>query len=311
MTSDARLGRRNSRPWPAAVAFAAATLLLAALPAAAGGYLPLGVRPPAGAATGAAVPVTWFTDRPEPEDADPAKDPCISATGQLRIAGRFLGTASLVLDRRVVLTASHVPWLGGKPQDRFTFMLGFDRGKATFTAEATVVARGSYYSDSGGTSHYRASDWAVAVLDKPAPADVAPLAIYQGQPEDLLGRRLWVQGYAVSYAAGAAPFIARGCAVEKIDSMDGRLHNSCSADHGTSGAPLMTMQRGACSVAGIQAGGLADQRPAPFTPRSANIATSPKAFRHAAKVVQELLASGMDAEEIKASLGMVAALDLP
>jgi V8-like Glu-specific endopeptidase len=307
MTSDAPFGRRKSHRWPAAVALAAAALLLAALPAAAGGYLPLGARP----AAGAAIPATWFTDRPDPEEADPAKDPCVAATGQLRIGDRFLGTASLVLDRRVVLTASHVPWLGGKPQDRFAFLLGFDRGRAAFIAEATVVARGSYYSDSGGNSHYRASDWAIAVLDKPAPAGVAPLAIYQGQPEDLLGRRLWIQGYAVSYAAGAAPFIARGCAVEKIDSMDGRLHNSCSADHGTSGAPLMTMQQGACSVVGIEAGGLADQRPAPFSPRIANMATSPTKFRHAAAVVQELLASGMDAEEIKSSLGKVAALDLP
>jgi V8-like Glu-specific endopeptidase len=308
MTLHAPFGRRIlRRRSPLALCLAATTLLLSTLPAAAGGYLPTGARP----IDKSAIPVTWFTNRPEPEAADPAKDPCVAATGQLRIGDEFLGTASLVLDRRVVLTASHVAWLDGKAQDRFTFLLGFDHGKSSFVAQATVVARGGYYSDAGGDSHYRSSDWAVAVLDKPAPPNVAPLAIYQGAPENLLGQRLWIQGYAVTYASSQAPFIARGCAVERIDPMDGRLHNSCSADHGTSGAPLVMMQQGACNVAGIEAGGLADQRPSPYTARIANMATSPARFRHAAAVVQELLAAGMDAEAIKSSLGKVAALDLP
>jgi hypothetical protein len=308
MTLHAPFVRRPLRSWPPLALFlAAALLLLSGLPATAGGYLPAGARP----IDRTAIPVTWFTNRPEPEAADPARDPCVTATGQLRIGDEFLGTASLVLDRRMVLTASHVPWLGGKAQDRFTFLLGFDHGKSSFVAQATVVARGGYYSDASGNAHYRSSDWAVAVLDKPAPADVAPLGIYQGAPEDLLGRRLSIQGYAVTYASSEAPFIARGCAVEKIDPMDGRLHNSCSADHGTSGAPLVMMQGKVCSVAGIEAGGLADQRPSPYTARIANMATSPARFRHTAAAVRELLAAGMDAEAIKNSLGKVAALELP
>jgi hypothetical protein len=290
-----------------AVVLAAASLLMSARPAMAGGYLNLGGRP----AARAVIPVTWFTDLPDPEEADPAKEPCVSATGQLRVDERFMGTASLVLDRREILTASHVPALNGKPRDRVTFLLGFNRGKAAFVSEATVVARGSYTHDPVTGGHYHAGDWAIAVLDRPAPANVAPLAVYGGQPEDLLGQRLWIQGYAVTYASSAVPFIARGCTVRQIDPLDGRLRNDCGADHGTSGAPLVMRERGVCSVVGIEAGGLADHNPAPYTTRIANFATSPRKFAHAVKAVSELLASGMSAAEIKNSLGSVAALDLP
>jgi hypothetical protein len=259
----------------------------------------------------AAIPVTWFTDLPSAQDADSAKDPCIKATGQLRIDDRFLGTASLVLNRREVLTVSHVPAVNGVPHDRFSLLLGFDRGQTAFMAEATVVARGSYRADSSGGSHYRGGDWAIAVLDKPAPADIAPLAIYQGQPEDLLGQPLWIQGYAMSYASSAAPFIARDCAVRKIDPLDGRLHNDCGGDRGTSGAPLLMQEHGACSVVGIEASGIADLRPSPYAPQIANMATSARKFRRTAATVSELLDAGLDAEAIKNSMGKVAALDLP
>src|SRR3954447_1792220 len=70
--------------------------------------------------------VTWFTDLPAARDADPATDPCIRATGQLRIDDSFLGTASLVLNRREVLTVSHVPAVNGMPHDRFSLLLGYD-----------------------------------------------------------------------------------------------------------------------------------------------------------------------------------------
>ena len=243
--------------------------------------------------------------------ADSAKDPCITATGQLRIDDRFLGTASLVLNRREVLTVSHVPAVNGLPHDRFSLLLGYDRGWTAFTAEATVVARGSYRADSSGGSHYRGGDWAIAVLDKPAPADIVPLAIYQGQPEDLLGKPLWVQGYAMSYASSAAPFVAKDCAVRKIDPLDGRLHNDCGGDRGTSGAPLLMHEAGACSVVGIEASGVADLRPSPYAPQIANMATSARKFRRTAATVSELLDAGLDAEAIKTSMGKVAALDLP
>ena len=189
--------------------------------AALGVYAGAGSYGPAGAAgllhqslprgMAAAIPVTWFTDLSAARHADSAKDPCITATGQLRIDDRFLGTASLVLNPREVLTVSHVPAVNGRPHDRFSLLLGYDRGWTAFTAEATVVARGSYRADSSGGSHYRGGDWAIAVLDKPAPAEIVPLAIYQGQPEDLLGKPLWVQGYAMSYASSAAPFVAKDC----------------------------------------------------------------------------------------------------
>src|SRR6478736_5040933 len=98
--------------------------------AALGVYAGAGSWGPAGAAgllhqslprgMAAALPVTWFTDLSAARDADSAKDPCITATGQLRIDDRFLGTASLVLNRREVLTVSHVPAVNGRPHDRFS-----------------------------------------------------------------------------------------------------------------------------------------------------------------------------------------------
>ena len=289
--------------------------------AALGVYAGAGSWGPAGAAgllhqslprgMAAAIPVTWFTDLSAARHADSAKDPCITATGQLRIDDRFLGTASLVLNRREVLTVSHVPAVNGRPHDRFTLLLGYDRGWTAFTVEATVVARGSYRADSSGGGHYRGGDWAIAVLDEPAPAEIVPLAIYQGQPEDLLGKPLWVQGYAMSYASSAAPFVAKNCAVRKIDPLDGRLHNDCGGDRGTSGAPLLMHEAGTCSVVGIEASGVADLLPSPYAPQIANIATSARKFRRTAATISELLDAGLDAEAIKNSMGKVAALDLP
>src|SRR5262245_18282513 len=62
---------------PAAAAVAAT--LLAVSPARAGGYLKL----PEPSRSTRALPVTWFTDMPSPDAADPAKVPCTKATGQL------------------------------------------------------------------------------------------------------------------------------------------------------------------------------------------------------------------------------------
>jgi hypothetical protein len=301
----ARRGRRRCLLVAAAFGVLAGTGSWA--PAGAAGYLHRGLP----RAIDATLPVTWFTDLPAAQAADSARDPCITATGQLRIDDRFLGTASLVLNRREVLTVSHVPAVNGVPHDRFSLLLGYDRGWTAFTAEATVVARGSYRADSSGGSHYRAGDWAIAVLDKPAPADIAPLAIYQGQPEDLLGKPLWIQGYAVSFASSAAAFVARNCAVRMVDPLDGRLHNDCGGDRGTSGAPLLMHEQGVCSVVGIAASGIADLRPSPYAPQIANLATSARKFRRTAATISELLDAGLDAAAIKNSMGKVAALDLP
>jgi len=308
MKVDKLFGRRLRRRCLAA---AAGLAVLAGggswSPAGAAGYL----HPTLPRGADAAIPVTWFTDLPAAQHGDSARDPCITATGQLRIDDRFLGTASLVLNRREVLTVSHVPAVNGVPHDRFSLLLGYDRGWTAFTADATVVARGSYRADSSGGSHYRGGDWAIAVLDKPAPADIVPLGIYQGQPEDLLGKPLWVQGYAMSYASSAAPFVAKDCAVRKIDPFDGRLHNDCGGDRGSSGAPLLMHEHGTCSVVGLEAAGIADLRPSPYAPQIANMATSAHKFRRTAATVSELLDAGLDAEAIKNSMGKVAARDLP
>jgi len=311
MKVDKRFGRRG---WRRGLVVAAALGVFASAgswgPAGAAGYI---INPGAAGYTinsAAVVPVTWFTDLPSAQDADAAKEPCVKATGQLRIDDRFLGTASLVLNRREVLTVSHVPAVNGVPHDRFSLLLGYDRGRSTFIGEATVVARGSYRGDSSGGGNYRGGDWAIAVLDQPAPADIAPLGIYQGPLEDLLGKPLWVQGYAMSYASSAAPFVAKDCAVRKIDPLDGRLHSDCGGDRGSSGAPLLMRAQGVCSVVGIEAGGIADLRPSPYAAQIANMATSARKFRRTAATVSELLDAGLDAEAIKNSMGKVAALEL-
>jgi hypothetical protein len=288
----------------AVLSVAAAAAIFAATPALAGALHSGGQK-----VAGTVLPATWFTDRPSPEDADPVRNPCVSATGRIDVDGSFTGSGSLVLDRREILTASHVPAVQGVAKDRFSFLLGYNRGKSVFVAEALVVARGSYLHSPLGGDHYRAGDWAIAVLDKPAPAK--PLTVYRGRPEDLLDRSLSIQGYATSYAGGMVPFIARGCAVRKIDPMDGRLQNDCGADRGTSGAPLVLMEGGSCSVVGVQAGGIADIQPSPYGPRIANMATSAKKFAHTAQAVRDLLAAGLSPAEIKNSLREVAALELP
>ncbi len=288
-----------------AVALACAGSPWAGLPAVAAGPLPL--KAPAAPL----VPATWFTDLPAPEDADPAKEPCVTATGRLDVDGEFMGTASLVLSRREVLTVSHVPMKAGVRRDRFTFLLGYNRGRADFISGATVVARGGYYADRYSGSHYLAGDWALAVLDEEAPARLAPLGIYRGRREDLLGQPLWIQGYAASYNAHDAPFIARNCFVQGIHPLDGRLLNSCGADKGSSGAPLLLREQEGCSVVGIEAGGVEGLLRAPYALKVSNVATAASEFAAAASAVRRLLAQGLGAVEIRETLDKTVALDPP
>src|ERR1700746_3160483 len=101
-------------------------IAVAALPCAAGAAEFMRLRTPPSART---MPVTWFTDLPSPEEADASKDPCVAATGQIRIGGKLIGTGSLVLNRREVLTAGHVAAFAKAPHRRFTFLLGYNQGK--------------------------------------------------------------------------------------------------------------------------------------------------------------------------------------
>jgi V8-like Glu-specific endopeptidase len=256
-----------------------------------------------------AVPITWFTDLPYPEEADAAKDPCVAATGQIRVDGVLVGTGSLVLNRREVLTAGHVAAIAKSPNRRFTFLLGYNQGRAAFVAEARVVARGNHYVDPASNDRYLTGDWAIAVLDNAAPANVTPLNIYSGKQEAVLGRPLWTQGYSTNYRSSAVPFIARNCFVRWIDPLDGRLLHSCDADKGASGAPLLLAERNSCSVVAIQSGGMAGNYHAPYSLRIANVATSASSFAPAASQIGELLDDGLSAEAIRNSKGKILAED--
>jgi protease YdgD len=292
------------------VSFAAVILLIAGavLAGASGGQAAQFLflqTPPSAHAT----PVTWFTDLPSPEEADAAKDPCVAATGQIRIDGELVGTGSLVLNRREVLTAGHVAAIARAPHRRFTFLLGYNQGKAIFASEARVVARGNHYVDPLSNDRYLTGDWAIAVLDREAPANIAPLGIYSGREETLLGQALWTQGYSSNYRSSAVPFIARNCFVRWIDPLDGRLLHSCDADKGTSGAPLLLSEGNSCSVVAIESGGVAGNYHAPYSLRISNIATSARSFAPAASQIRELLEGGLTAEDIRSSKGRILAED--
>jgi protease YdgD len=256
-----------------------------------------------------AMPVAWFTDLPSPEEADPSRDPCVAATGQIRIDGQLVGTGSLVLNGREVLTAGHVAAIAKGPHRRFTFLLGYNRGKAAFVSEARVVARGNHYVDPVSDDRYLTGDWAIAVLDREPPNNIAPLDIYSGQAQALLGQALWTQGYSANYRSSSVPFIARNCYVRWIDPLDGRLLHSCDADKGTSGAPLLLSEGKSCSVVAIESGGIGANYHAPYSLRISNIATSASTFAPAAFQIRDLLEGGLTAEGIRGSRGKILAED--
>ena len=206
----------------------------------------------------AAIRVTWFTDLPAAQAADPARDPCITATGELRIDDRFLGTASLVLNRREVLTVSHVPAVNGLPHDRFSLLLGYDRGRTAFAAEATVVA-GAAIAAIGAAAPFRGGEGAVAVLDKAAPGGM-PAGCVSGPAGGSPGRAALGSGLRHELRLERAPLV-RGLRHPEDRSFRRPAAQRLRRGPRASGAPLLMREQAPAASSGS---GRRHRRPPPL-----------------------------------------------
>jgi V8-like Glu-specific endopeptidase len=226
-----------------------------------------------------ALPVNAFADRDRRRFVA-AGEPCAAAVGLVDADDVDReGTGTVVLHPRIVLTAAHVVLdvARGRPAERVTFRLGYAKGRAVADIGARVAALGTMRPGTVGTAK---DDWAILVLDRPAPARPYELAM---PTTATLARRyrraLSVIGYSDDRADGEIASTEAGCSV--VGERYGRFLHDCSTANGASGAALTVATATACVTVGLVDGAVSP-RPvarAPFRLAIANSAVMPVRFR--------------------------------
>jgi protease YdgD len=149
-----------------------------------------------------------------------------------------------------VLTAAHC--IFNRRTNRFLqagslhVLFGYERGNYTHHALVDRYALGPGY-DPAEESKTIASDWAVLTLAAPLPSNIQPLRP-TGVPA--LGTPLMTAGYArgTSHVMTAD----ETCEVLPLAKTSGLIANDCHVAEGASGSPLIVMDGGVASVAGIE-----------------------------------------------------------
>jgi protease YdgD len=126
-------------------------------------------------------------------------------------------------------------------------LFGYERGKYTHHALVDSYALGPGY-DPAKESKTIKSDWAVLTLVAPLPANIRPLRPTSGIPTP--GTPLMTAGYArgTSHVMTAD----ESCEVLPLAKTSGLIANDCRVAEGASGSPLIVMEGGGASVAGIE-----------------------------------------------------------
>jgi protease YdgD len=170
--------------------------------------------------------------------------------------GKFNNSASgsctsVAISRTEVLTAAHC--IFNRRTNRFLqagslhVLFGYDRGNYTHHALVNSYVLGPGY-DPAKESKTITSDWAVVTLTASLPASIRPLSPTSGIPTP--GTPLMTAGYerGTSHVMTAD----ESCEALPLAKTSGLIANDCHVAQGASGSPLIVMQDGVASVAGIE-----------------------------------------------------------
>jgi len=170
--------------------------------------------------------------------------------------GKFNNSAggsctAVAISRTEVLTAAHC--IFNRRTKRFLqagslhVLFGYDRGNYTTHALVDRYALGPGY-DPAKERETIAADWAVLTLTAPLPVDIRPLSPAAGIPAP--GTPLMTAGYA----KGRSHVMTADetCKALPLAKTSGLIANDCHVAEGASGSPLIVMDGGVASVAGIE-----------------------------------------------------------
>jgi protease YdgD len=218
------------------------------------------------------IPVMWLelSSGAGPQPAAPADKTSVSLSDgshrqivDARLApysaiGKFKGTmtctAAMILNPRIIVTAAHciMERDGTIRRSNFLFQPGYQVGSSSAKFAATVWAVGSRQSVGRETVRDAARDWAILVLDQ-APLGVQPfaLSLHSIAPSELAELKLQLAAYSDDIADAEVLSVDSACAVRNLV-WDTLIH-TCTAGHGSSGAPLLVREENGYAIIGIQA----------------------------------------------------------
>jgi len=199
---------------------------------------------------------TWTSAAGAVEAVPPASTKVDVTAYPWSAIGKFNNSAggsctAVAISRTEVLTAAHC--IFNRRTNRFLqagslhVLFGYDRGNYTHHALVNSYVLGPGY-DPAKESKTIASDWAVVTLATPLPADFRPLPPASGIPTP--GTPLMTAGYerGTSHVMTAD----ESCEALPLAKTSGLIANDCHVAEGASGSPLIVMDGGVASVAGIE-----------------------------------------------------------
>lgn len=169
-----------------------------------------------------------------------------------KFSGTMTCTAAIILDPRIILTAGHciTERDGTIRRLNLSFQPGYPTGTNLGRFEATVWAAGSKQSFRHESVREASNDWAILVLDR-APARVHPLLLshYPFAILKSLERQILLPAYSENIANTDVVSVDPNCTVR--DLVWGALVHNCTAQPGSSGAPLLIRDGPEYAVIGI------------------------------------------------------------
>lgn len=214
-------------------------------------FVPMGIMP--GMNPPMIVPSNFFTSYPSPAPATPRTEPEGASVPALYANGQFVGTGTLFLDPKIVLTVAHVTYdSDGNAVKRMQALFACQDGKP-LRADGTVITKGKG-KEAGGLLTHSGDDWALVVLDQAVSNSCAkPFDAFTQSAQALSrdGRVLSLLGYSDNINDGSLS-ISEGCNVIAYDPKYPRhLLHCCGASTGASGGPIFLQAHGWYQIAAI------------------------------------------------------------